>query len=1114
MDVSYSFTPLTGYKDSLVNQNVKLPLNYPTIDNHNPKKSTTPNNEFHKKIATTGKIINLPKQSIVPAVSISVYNDMKTIVLTPMEFQLSSIGFQFQNLIIDLPHSTISTNCITFYYHQDHILIDLIDQNYLFITLKIAVDRFILGGQQLTLDNFEEWGYISVPYSFELRSSPFLLKCLDNLNLIVSLKDGGLLHFKRDEELGEINVFNFQEQGTLIPFLGFFGSGKQKDVVLDGVSSNSIVDALQIGGSGVVITLSVNKVLKLWNLDGHQNLSSLTIASDDDTWLPTIPSKYLKSYDQEDGKTIITLFINTKSGDSSKSMFVFKSLELESSNLHDLSDLSFQPELPNSLLFSSDVFYHESNFQNTIWFIQDYEVVGFGTSQLKYYILWKSNTSSILVEYTINPVNGAILSIEISHPNGFEIDENISAYHDAEYYMDRIFDSGNYDSLIVLTSIKILSQHWEIDNDMVVTSQSSRQLAIDTINSKAESGTIKNYWFKLQSLCEEFKNLSQETLSLSVFDNQVLTLNVNGHGIFRKSAFFESFANQKLNSADGKLMLIFNKFETFISRKSYHKLHEELLQLRKISANDITNLFTKHIEGKISTNEIQTILKDLEQIPGIVEIVKSLIGSSGFELIVDANSISSKELGAFHKISTVMIFKNIMETHKTLLLDLVVLFLTCETNDQIVEFVNQIRATLVQYDVMEVVFTTCLNKGEVETKNMGQVQNSIFWSSVVATHSQLKRLIESLQLNDGYEYFYNNVLPDDYLVDVVIELINNKEYFFLQKKFLTKLNQENKVEKLLVGLIYLFNNDVKSFYKIFNDYSNFQNFTENKIKNLNQDVNLQKFIEALLSNPSKSQYFHGLSKLVQSQIKTNDNKSQQEEHCFIEIASDFETLAIENESDITIREEFYLNLFELSLPVSNYDITTKCLKNLTLSTNFKNLMTKFITKIIFQLKLDIIFPPNNNDDDFYGQHFSLIDSIIVKVAQDSNLSQSLRVYQYLYSWRLFGCMVAVVNNNKTLELGDKRGAIEALYEFITRFRIENPTGDVERKVKLKILEIYMIILNLLKSFENNQDQWFLKTNSYKETTTTRRRSIVSLNDLKLEYLEWLKNLDEDVSMFT
>ena len=71
-------------------------------------------------------------------------------------------------------------------------------------------------------------GYISVPYSFELRSSPFLLKCLDNLNLIVSLKDGGLLHFKRDEELGEINVFNFQEQGTLIPFLGFSVVGNRK----------------------------------------------------------------------------------------------------------------------------------------------------------------------------------------------------------------------------------------------------------------------------------------------------------------------------------------------------------------------------------------------------------------------------------------------------------------------------------------------------------------------------------------------------------------------------------------------------------------------------------------------------------------------------------------------------------------------------------------------------------------------------------------------------------------------------------------------------------------------------------------------------------------------
>ena len=53
----------------------------------------------------------------------------------------------------------------------------------------------------------------------------------------------------------------------------------------------------------------------------------------------------------------------------------------------------------------------------------------------------------------------------------------------------------------------------------------------------------------------------------------------------------------------------------------------------------------------------------------------------------------------------------------------------------------------------------------------------------------------------------------------------------------------------------------------------------------------------------------------------------------------------------------------------------------------------------------------------------------------------------------------------------KRGAIEALYEFITRFRIENPTGDVERKVKLKILEIYDNF-EFIKSFENNQDQWF------------------------------------------
>lgn len=78
-----------------------------------------------------------------------------------------------------------------------------------------------------------------------------------------------------------------------------------------------------------------------------------------------------------------------------------------------------------------------------------------------------------------------------------------------------------------------------------------------------------------------------------------------------------------------------------------------------------------------------------------------------------------------------------------------------------------------------------------------------------------------------------------------------------------------------------------------------------------------------------------------------------------------------------------------------------------------------------------------------------------------------------------------------------------MYLFITRF-ISESDKSTERKVKLKILEFYMIILNVFKSFTDDEDKWILKY-------TGNQRSIIKLDDLKIEYLEWLKILDDDLT---
>lgn len=222
MNVSYSSSSIVGHKDSYRNYCVKLPLTYPSKTTTNSSSSSlSPNDEFHKQTAAISNIIKFPSHSLVNAASVSVLNDLKTIVLTPLEFETNKLGFNLKNIIFDLPHPIISTNCFTVQYHEnDNIIIDFIDESYLCITLKISVDNFVRN-QRLPLDKFETWGQISVPYSFELRSSPFYLTHLDDLNLIVSLKDGGLLHFKRQEVLGSLQLIIFKNKLKHCHFLDY-----------------------------------------------------------------------------------------------------------------------------------------------------------------------------------------------------------------------------------------------------------------------------------------------------------------------------------------------------------------------------------------------------------------------------------------------------------------------------------------------------------------------------------------------------------------------------------------------------------------------------------------------------------------------------------------------------------------------------------------------------------------------------------------------------------------------------------------------------------------------------------------------------------------------------
>lgn len=1195
MDLSYSTANIMGYKRHLAVQTVKLPLKYPSS-----LVKYTPNEQFHRQLARTGDIVNLSKinSSFIDHISYLLLNDMKTIVFTPLNWQVNNFELNFQSLQVVLPHEIKSNHCISVHYEMLEVeddgwlIVDLIDENYLFITLKIALNDFIVEDNQkskFSLNNFDEWGRISIPYSFELRSAPSFMKGIDSFNIIVSLKDGGLLHLQRSDHLKDFTVHNFSDPTSLLP-LNFVSSlfkrdASNNDIVLDGVSSNSLVDLIAVNNN-ILVTLTADKVLKFWNLENHQQARSpidlkddISGARADTAWLSSVSSRYLQIVESESsGNTYLTCHYTTSNSlkqDYNQMGFIFKAWEIldhkTQIELVSLDRITFQPQLPD-LLISSPRDDH-IKCHNSLWFVQDFRCESRG-DYLNYHVLWKSNTSSILVTYKINFNNGAVSSINWSQPSNSNTLSDSASCHDIDYYTNKILNAENYDDLIITTSLNIFREHIGLEN--VRYNSSIRQSVIETINKAVnEYQDHKSCWYKLDCLCEELKKVGEESLALCITNKStVLTLNTNNISVFRHSHYYEGFFHHKPSSSEGKLAAILERLTVVLSPKTYNKIYNGVLNLEnsKITADDATKLYDSVLNNKISTDEISLIMTELESIPDVLDIISSLVDArvkpAEFEESINARRLNtSATIGILTKLDTLVTFRNIKRNHESILLSLVVLFLICEVNEQILLLLNKLIQRLSSYAIVDCVFNTCFESdnihSKVESADLSNSENSLFWIGLVNRNPQLNYLIRESKLIESYDYFYGHVISsyDKFIFDIIIELINHGEGLLIKEKFFSKLNQSKIIDTFLIGLVYLISNEPLEFFLIFEKYEFFR-FDDDSIKghlkkkllnSLSINPHIKSFLATIFlseyddsnSELEKANYFHALSELSKSQGRDIRHRSHHHQKFitptaniinavtsspdspttvameFIDNALKFEKIAVENLKQINNPDEkiilnidqCYLNIFEMALSSLNYVLVYECLSNLSstkVSTifDYKDLLSRFIHNLMTNQRISIIFARNSNE--LYSKHYLLIDSILLEMANNElALANSLKCYEYLYTWRLFG-PTSTLNSS---QLADKRGAAESLYMFITRFKHEqenlltNSATVVEdiKQYKLKILELYMIILNCLKSFDDDEDKWIIKSKSADSL------SVIRLDEINLEYYEWLKELEDDLN---
>lgn len=1131
MNKSYAVSNISGYADHLPCHQIRLPLKY---TKHEPPSSL--NEQFLSSIANSGSILDF-NGGLIDYCSYSVLNDFRTITLTPILLLQPSVDVKFQRLQIVLPHSIKSSGQITVQVlnnPEPSLLIDLIDENYLFISFKIELSDFIIlsrSSARLSLDNFKAWGHISVPYSFELRSSPHFIRGSDENNIFVSLKDGGFLHFKRPGALEAFDVYNFNESSSMLPFFSGFRS-KSKDVVLDGISSNSIVDLIPISNT-LIATLSVAKVIKVWDITTHnQALAPIELNNSNSNWLASVPTKYFRVVENDTKKYLTAHFTATADSAEESGFFVrfWEIAEHKSQvQLILLDYLTFKPEFPDD----------SSDSTTSKWLIQDFETQLF-SEFINLHVLWKSNTSSAIVKYSINFNTGSIISIDWSQTNNDSINE-FSPQHDVEYYANKVLNYGNYNELIVRTAANIFREHAKLDP--ITNYTSIRHFLNETIRAATFSDD-KNSWYRLVLLCEEFKKLGQETLSLTLTKKSyILALQANTIGIFRPAHYYETFIDKKQLTSEGKVANLLKGLTKKLSNKTYSKLFQTIKQGQKLDAKKANDLYNSYLLNKISDEEIKDITHELEAIPDAIHVINSLIDPLQHD---DETFPKPNNISKLTKLNVVATFMTIKAHHETLLLNLLILFLICEANDQILLLINKIVEKISNYSIIDEVFSISFvsssANSKAESSNLSNLENSVFWSSLVS--DKLIELVADAKLNEAYDEFHSSIIAsnyNDYIVNVISQLINHGEGFIIVDKFFNKLNNSRPIDEFLIGLVYLITDEPTKFFEIFENYDVFVNVNNLTIKSkligsLSLNANIKEFLDSIFIEDTnealvKINYFHSLSQLSKAQSEyshrrhshsqkfitpklttTTRTVNSDTEIEFIERAISFEKIAIETINAFSEGshrlQEFYSNIFEMSLNLSKYDLIYDCLKNLKSqvpSNTYKELFSRFIGSLIASKKISLIFPPNENE--LYKENYLLIDSILLQHANSELvLSNSLKCYEYSYAWRLFGASQGLSSK----DVGDKRGAIESLYLFITRFKLEhkdlvtfNKSNDV-KQYNLKILEVYIIIINALKSFQNDEDRWLI-------SHTNSGRAITKLEEIVAEYYDWLKLLELELS---
>lgn len=1094
-------TYLLGYDARFPTKLVKLPLRYSLSS-----RRSSAQRDFRDDLFCKTHILDLTAHAnlAIDAVSFGLTNDLHTLKVAPLSFTTALGNVSFQELSFDLPHPIVNPNSLAIQlvrreFDDPYILVDMIDDSFLVISIKIELGNLIFSEEHpLLLDEHEEWTFISMPYSFELRSKPNLIYSLNEHDIIVCLRDGDVLHFRRQEPLTSFDIFSFVDspsQSTLWGLVTGFLLGQTSD---EGLCPKSVVD-LCLLNSETFATLLAEGMLTVWSLDSHTAISSLNLESTSP--LTSAQTKFLQFHDQEDRKEIRILLPSYQLHSSHKFITV-------------LITGTGEPRATASYLLDLSVSAKDSTEPHQYPQVRDFIYL---RDTKKLLVLAKVFVGAILITYQGND-RQHLSEKEIVQLSPDELFESMISLPEKSISL-HMLDSGNYDTSVISASIKMVLQSRNLEHPL----RDPRYLIRNF--SEEHSVDEETLWRKVFVLSEEIQKLSLDPRGIDVVGGHIIVSASRAVGLLRAAHRFEIYCDsgRHLPSA---LRMVRQRLSL-----SYQKsLHTSLASLSSFSVETVSEFASRTIGARLKEFEVAQITSLVENSQDPLAEMKELVSGS----VVQVNDAKSRlSIGPFIKGIACNSFETILRSHESLILNLLSVVLCFELNAELMDLIAILIRQLSNIECLAIMMSIKPSKSSLLSISDQLHDDSLFWCLIPEKSSDIQNSLALFEFTQSYSVIETMIVLDqlkDYFVDACIDLLSIDNASEKMSTILDRLGASNPISPFLRGILCFLHGDPKGFAYHFNHVTSLSLSGLSLVKlrtACSKHENVVKFLDSLFSegcekvDPMANLYLQlsrlcNLSDRVGRKLPMNLAEVR-DALIFADCALIFSSKAVRvigdtsstwSESDKAFFVEACSLHFENCLYLEQYLNASQAIARLVefLSrTALKSLLTTLIGHLLAKKQNRLLI---STDLQILQEHWLLVDEILLSLANENLiLSSALKSYELVFAWRLLGAKEEVGNRRVV----DKRGAAQSLYYFITRFKSEqeflklsDTNHEDYRRFKLKVLELYMIVINTLRTFRLADEQWIIKRDISKGNTTT------TLSDIVSEYSDWLDDLQADL----